>query len=38
MDAYVECTTVVLLALLEGKGVPCPNPTPLSAYGIRPVA
>ena len=38
MDGYVECTTTVLIALLEGKGVPCPNPRPLSAYGIRPVA
>jgi sarcosine oxidase delta subunit len=38
MDSYVECTTIVLLALLEAKGVPCPNPHPLSAYGIRLVA
>jgi sarcosine oxidase delta subunit len=38
MDSYVECTTIVLIALLEAKGVPCPNPRPLSAYGIRLVA
>lgn len=38
MDSYVECTTIVLIALLEGKGVPCPSPHPLSAYGIRLVA
>jgi hypothetical protein len=38
MDSYIECTTIVLLALLEAKGVPCPNPRPLSAYGIRLVA
>jgi hypothetical protein len=38
MDSYVECTTTVLVALLHAKEVPCSNPRPLSAYGIRPVA
>ena len=38
MQAWLDCTTGTLIELLKGKGVPCPNPTPLWGGYIQPYA